>query len=184
MVARGEFREDLSYRLRVIEIEMPPLRARRDDISLLVADLLPRIARRNHRPLPALADDAVAQLSSYDWPGNVRELENILERALVLSSESVLHATDLSLPASTPRESRTTVYSLTDASPMAVNPVDGQSHRSTMETIERNRIIAALQATSGNQSHAARTLGLPRTTLINKMRRLGITDPSNHRSRS
>jgi len=81
MVANGELREDLYFRLRVVEINVPPLRARRADLPDLVAALMPRAARRAGRPACELSDDALARMMAYAWPGNVRELENVLERA-------------------------------------------------------------------------------------------------------
>ncbi len=166
MVAKGEFREDLYFRLRVVEIMVPPLRARRADLAELCTALLPRAARRAGRPLRALAPDALARMMGYAWPGNVRELENVLERALVLGEGDQLTADDLELSDRAP-----------PLEPLAEEisaGTEARPHDAVMEDIERRRLTAALAAASGNQSTAARALGMPRTTFINKLRRYGL----------
>ncbi|MBV8756478.1 MAG: sigma 54-interacting transcriptional regulator [Deltaproteobacteria bacterium] len=163
MVARGEFREDLYFRLRVVELTVPPLRARRADVPALCAALLPRAARRAGRAALPLTDAALAKLMAYTWPGNVRELANVLERALVLADGPAIDAADLDLPERAVPED-------------AVDAPHGDSapHGEIMDDIERRRLTAALAAANGNQSHAAKALGMPRTTLINKLRRHGL----------
>ncbi|MCW5806909.1 MAG: sigma 54-interacting transcriptional regulator [Deltaproteobacteria bacterium] len=154
MVARGELREDLMFRLRVVELVVPPLRARRGDLPALCASLLPRVARRcGRRPRP-VAEDALARMAGYGWPGNVRELENVLERALVLGEGEQITAAELDLPD-------------------RPAPLEAP-HGEVMEGIEKERLLSALRAAGGNQSHAAKALGMPRTTLINKLRRHGL----------
>jgi DNA-binding NtrC family response regulator len=161
MVARSEFREDLYFRLRVVEIVVPALRSRRADLPALAAAVMPRIARRCGRPARPLTDEALARMASYVWPGNVRELENVLERALVLGDGPIV-ADELEL-------------SDRPAPPDAVEhePTD-LPHDAVMEDIERRRLAAALRAADGNQSTAAKQLGMPRTTFINKLRRHGL----------
>jgi len=160
MVARGEFREDLYFRLRVVELTVPPLRARRADVPALCAALLPRAARRAGRAALPLTDAALAKLVAYTWPGNVRELANVLERALVLAEGAAIDATDLDLPER--------------AAPEETAAEISAPHGEVMDDIERRRLTAALAAANGNQSHAAKALGMPRTTLINKLRRHGL----------
>jgi len=160
MIAAGSLREDLYFRLRVVELVVPPLRARRSDLAALCAAVLPRVARRCGRELLPLADDALARMAIYGWPGNVRELENVLERALVLAEGERITAADLDLP-------DRPVPALDDVVP------DGP-HDTVMDTIEKKRLTAALRAAGGNQSHAAKALGMPRTTFINKLRRHGL----------
>jgi transcriptional regulator with GAF, ATPase, and Fis domain len=160
MVARGEFREDLYFRLRVVELTVPPLRARRGDVPALCDAILPRAARRCGRPQKPIADDALAKLMAYAWPGNVRELANVLERALVLSDGAAIEAADLDLPERAIAED--------------VAPEPSVPHGEVMDDIERRRLTAALATANGNQSHAARALGMPRTTFINKLRRHGL----------
>jgi DNA-binding NtrC family response regulator len=163
MVEKGELREDLYFRLRVVELVVPPLRQRRSDLPALCESLLPRVAKRaGRRPRP-LAADALARMAAYGWPGNVRELENVIERALVLADGPALTAADLDLPdRPAPIEE-------------VIDVVSGEvPHDEVMENIEKKRLVAALRAAGGNQSHAAKALGMPRTTFINKLRRYGL----------
>ncbi|HEU0029653.1 MAG TPA: sigma 54-interacting transcriptional regulator [Kofleriaceae bacterium] len=164
MIARGELREDLYFRLRVVELVVPPLRDRRGDLPALCEALVPRAARRCGRKPRPLAVDALASLAAYDWPGNVRELQNVLERALVLGEGPEITVADLDLPTQPARPPVIEVEDLTAEAP----------HDAVMETIERKRLTAALRAAGGNQSHAAKALGMPRTTFINKLRRYGL----------
>jgi transcriptional regulator with GAF, ATPase, and Fis domain len=161
MVAAGEFREDLYFRLRVVELTVPPLRERRADLPALCDSLLPRVARRAGYAVKPIAQDALARMMGYAWPGNVRELENVLERALVLGEGPEIAATDLELSERAP----------------LIDPIadeKSQPHDAVMDEIERRRLSAALAAAEGNQSHAAKALGMPRTTFINKLRRHGL----------
>ncbi len=163
MVEKGELREDLYFRLRVVELVVPPLRSRRSDLPALVESLLPRVAKRaGRRPRP-LAADALVRMAGYGWPGNVRELENVLERALVLADGPEITASDLDLP-----DRPAPIEDVIDAVSAEV------PHDEVMESIEKKRLIAALRAAGGNQSHAAKALGMPRTTFINKLRRYGL----------
>jgi transcriptional regulator with GAF, ATPase, and Fis domain len=162
MAAAGEFREDLYFRLRVIELVVPPLRARKSDLSLLCQALLDRIARRTHRQPRPLGAEAMERLESYGWPGNVRELEHVLERATVLAEGEAIEIDDLGIPD-------------IPAIPVQMLPVDDSvPHGEVMDEIERRRLVAALRASGGNRSRAARALGLPRTTFLNKLRRHGL----------
>ena len=161
MVSSGEFREDLYFRLRVVEITVPPLRARRVDVPALCDSLLPRIARRAGRAVKSIDAEALARMMSYTWPGNVRELENVLERALVLGERAHITAEDLELSGRAPP-------------PEPILAEASRAHDLVMDEIERRRLSAALTAAAGNQSHAAKALGIPRTTLINKLRRHGL----------
>ena len=161
MVARGEFREDLFFRLRVVEIVVPPLRRRIADLPALCESLLPKVARRCGRAPRPLSRAALLALAEYDWPGNVRELENVLERALVLGEGGEISASDFDLPArSLPQD--------------APDPAPAIAHAIVMEDIERRRLTTALHDAAGNQTVAARALGMPRTTFVNKARRYGL----------
>ncbi len=166
MVARGEFREDLLYRLKVVEIAVPPLRTRKGDLPDLVQWILPELCRRNHKPLRTLSPEASKRLEEYGWPGNVRELQNVLERAAILCEGDVIQVTDLALPDAPPPEE--------DLAHLVALPEDAD-HRDVMESVEKRRLLGALKAAGGNQSRAARALGIARTTLINKMRRYRLT---------
>jgi formate hydrogenlyase transcriptional activator len=154
MVDNSEFRPDLFYRLSVFPIELPPLRERPEDISLLVQHFAMRYADRMHKPITAIADEFMAALTRYSWPGNVRELQNFIERSVILSTGAVLTG---SLP------------ELTCTSKSSA-PV-------TLEDAERSHILRTLLRTEGvvgGPNGAAVHLGLKRTTLISMMRRLGI----------
>ena len=164
MVRAGTFREDLYFRLRVLELEVSPLRARRADIGAIAVSLLPRIAQRNRVAGLGLTPDAIATLERHDWPGNIRELENALERAIVLGGVSMISAAELVLTA------RVTMAAA-DARPL----VEAAGHREYLDAVERERLVAALAEANGNRALAARRLGLPRTTLVNKLRRYRIT---------
>jgi two-component system response regulator PilR (NtrC family) len=157
------FRQDLYYRLNVIELEMPPLRECREDIPLVAAAILERLAAQSGVPLPALAPEALDALKSYDFPGNVRELENILERALALSGESLISAEDLRLqPAAAPEEG--------EAGP-------GGSLPAYLDRVEREAILEALGKTGFNRTAAAKLLGVTFRALRYRMQRLGIREP-------
>ena len=164
MVRAGGFREDLLFRLRVVEVAVPPLRDRLDDLDAIVAALLPRLARRTGVGPIEVRPDAVAALRRHGWPGNIRELENTLERAVVLGGAASIGAADLVLDARrAPRRA--------DLPPDVDEP---GGHREYLDAVERTRLIAALDAAKGNRAQAARRLGIPRTTLINKLRRHGL----------
>lgn len=152
-IRRRRFREDLYWRLRVVEITLPPLRERREDVPRLAAHFLGRIASREGRPVRALTREAVAALLSQSFPGNVRELENILEGAVALSSSDHLEAGDLQLPA---RLAPGDLPSL----PMTTG--------TDLESLERDHIRRVLASVGGNKSHAARILGINRRTLYRK----------------
>jgi transcriptional regulator with GAF, ATPase, and Fis domain len=167
MVAAGQFREDLYFRLRVIELAVPPLRVRRSDLPALCDALLARIGRRARRTPRPISGDAMARITAYGWPGNVRELEHVLERASVLAEGEAIEVDDLGI-AELPLLPEEIVAPATADS----------SHGEVMDEIERRRLVAALRASGGNQSQAARALGLPRTTFLNKLRRHGLVRDS------
>ncbi|HWR16074.1 MAG TPA: sigma 54-interacting transcriptional regulator [Terriglobales bacterium] len=157
MIRNNQFREDLFYRLNVFPIEIPPLRERREDIPLLVHYFVSRLSRRMQKRIKTIPKHAMEALANAPWPGNVRELENFIERAVILTQSDELKVPIEDLKRSTP-----------------------QSHNagSSFHDTERQTILEALKATSGKISGkggAAERLGLRRTTLQNKMRRLGIS---------
>ncbi|MBI5168445.1 MAG: sigma 54-interacting transcriptional regulator [Candidatus Eisenbacteria bacterium] len=167
-VAAGRFREDLFYRLRVVPIEIPPLRARREDIEPLARQLLSRVCARQGRSL-MLAPDAMRVLLEYAWPGNARELENALEYAVAVCRGQTLHESDL------PSE----VRAMPDAEPV----VRESAHAAQMSPAvrpaapagdDRERIRAALESNRWNRDRAAAALGMSRTTLWRRMRELGM----------
>jgi DNA-binding NtrC family response regulator len=155
-VEAGRFRKDLYYRLKVIELSVPPLRERREDILPLARTLLADSAARMGRPTPTLTPRAADQLLRYPWPGNVRELENALERAVALVRGRRVELEDL------PEDVRQAL-----PSPL----VDGGVR--TLEAIERDYILAALERNDGNQTVTARQLGIGAATLYRKLKRYG-----------
>jgi DNA-binding NtrC family response regulator/predicted hydrocarbon binding protein len=157
MVAAGTFREDLFYRLRVIEVSVPPLRARRDDVLAIARAVLARAAARLGRPVTGFTPRAADALARYDWPGNVRELENAIERAVVLTDGPRVGVDDL------PEEVRDP-----GSSPARIEgqPFVGQ----TLEDAERALILATLAANDGHQAKTAAQLGIGTAMLYRKLR--------------
>jgi two-component system response regulator PilR (NtrC family) len=165
LVSAGRFRQDLFYRLNVIELKMPPLRECRDDIPAIAASIVERLARQNGVPPSRLDPAALEELQNYDFPGNVRELENILERALALSGSSEIHAEDLRLaPAPETRE------------PSGEPGAGGDALPQYLDGLERKAILEALGKTGFNRTAAAKLLGITFRQLRYRMQRLGITD--------
>jgi len=164
-VAQREFREDLYYRLRVVPIEVPPLRERRDDIPLLVEHTLVALAKQGHRRF-TVAESALAAFQRYAWPGNVRELCNLLEQLVVLGRpEGVIEAFDLPAHVTAPAP-----LAAGNAAPWDFGP-DGVDFYGEIEAIEDRMIAHALQLSGGNKKEAARLLRLNRTTLLEKLKR-------------
>ncbi len=147
-VRRGEFREDLYYRLNVVVLRLPPLRERGDDVELLAETFLGRLADRYGLPVPPLTPEARALLRAHPWPGNVRELRNTIERALVLSPPGTLHLDVLREP----------------AQPDA-GPASGLPFPADLATLSRAAAARMLELTHGNKSEAARRLGISRPRL-------------------
>jgi two-component system, NtrC family, response regulator HydG len=157
-VASGGFREDLYYRLKVVELHVPPLRDRRDDILPLARVLLADAALRMKRKIAALAPDAADQLLRYPWPGNVRELENTMERAVALARGSRVELEDL------PEEVRQAV----------ATPVTTLGTVRPLDEIEKEYILAALSINLGNQTHTAAQLRIGSATLYRKLKSYGM----------
>jgi len=162
-VREGKFREDLFYRLNVITIELPPLRQRKEDIPLLASFFLDRYSRENDRPARHLTPEALRPLIAYSWPGNVRELENVIERAVVLSTGPEI-GTEL-LPDQI--AGRTTAFAALEHHPDA-------SLFDIMEDCERHIIIEMLEKCGWNQTEAADRFRVPLSTLNQKIKRLNI----------
>jgi DNA-binding NtrC family response regulator len=163
LVKEGKFREDLFYRLNVISIDLPPLRNRKEDIPLLVGHFLEKFAHENERPVAQISSDALRCLMDYGWPGNVRELENVMERAVVLSSGSNV-GVDL-LPDNI--VGRTPGLQLLEHRPDA-------SLFELVEECERRLIIDMLEKCNWNQTEAAEQFRIPLSTLNQKIKRLNI----------
>ncbi|WP_437648816.1 sigma 54-interacting transcriptional regulator [Sorangium sp. So ce362] len=153
-VARGRFREDLYYRVSVIEIRLPPLRERPDDIPAIAQAIVEKLAARQGRPAFRLSRGALRRLMSYGWPGNVRQLENVLSRACVLAPGPEIGPADLQLPAAA--------------------PAPRSRSRADYRGAEAERIRAALDLARWNVCEVSRSLGIPRTTLYRKLARHGL----------
>ena len=160
LVGAGSFRSDLFYRLNVFPITLPPLRERAEDIPVLASHFVHQFARRMGRTAPAISEAVMDALKRWPWPGNIRELQNVLERAVILSTGQTL------------------VLPLQDVQPKIKEVESPARPAGTFHEAERDAILRALRESSGVVSGAAGRLGLKRTTLQSKMRRLGIMRPS------
>jgi DNA-binding NtrC family response regulator len=168
-VREGRFRADLMYRLKVFQIQIPPLRARGEDIAVLTAHFLAQLASRYARKELVLGEDALAALQAHDWPGNVRELRNVLERAVLLKHSGVLGEKDLMLVSASRAASPLTslangVAAVTGAAQAPVS----------LDALEREHLQKALAQSQGNVTQAARVLGISRDTLRYRMERHGL----------
>jgi len=152
MVKQGEFREDLYYRLKVVAINLPPLRERREDILPLAEFFLKKYSTEYHKDPIDLSPEVMEFMLNYSWPGNVRELENMIEHGIILSMDNTINMTEL------PQD--------------IIQPAlcEGQ----TIEAITKNHIISVIEQTGGNISEAARILGIQRMTLYNKLKKYGL----------
>lgn len=170
LVSTGRFRNDLFYRLNVVNLRLPPLRERKEDIPLLAASVLERLHLETDEHY-TIAQDALRLLVDYDWPGNVRELQHAIERALALSSGPVLHLGDLPTQLQNARVKRDEREAAAAASD---NPLTVEV-RSIAE-MEKQAIIATLRHLNGDKLMAARLLGIGKTTLYRKLKEYGVTD--------
>jgi len=153
-IEKQEFREDLYYRLNVVNIELPPLRERKEDIPLLAEHFLNKFAMENKKEISGFSPEAMELVLGYDWPGNVRELENAIERAVILAKSSIITIADL------PQENLSLAYSTTP--------------RKNLKAVEKGHIWNILRETGENYSEAARILGISRMTLYNKAKEYGF----------
>jgi two-component system, NtrC family, response regulator PilR len=167
LVAQGLFREDLFYRINVIELRVPGLRERPEDIPDIARAILERLGRRTGMQPPTLADDALELLQTYPFPGNVRELENVLERALTLCVSGVITAEHIKLR-TTPRPTAAVPL------PTAATTAGGAALGEHLEGIERDAIVKALEKTRYNKTAAAKLLGMSFRALRYRIKKLGI----------
>jgi transcriptional regulator with PAS, ATPase and Fis domain len=163
-VAEGRFRQDLYYRINVINVELPPLRSRPSDVMMLAHSFLEQVREDSRRPVTGFADDALAAMERYHWPGNVRELQNVVERAVLLGKGPTITLADL------PSELRGT------GSFIATTPVGQKTLKEALEGPERQIIRDVLESNNWNRNATADQLGINRTTLYKKMKRLGLED--------
>jgi len=174
MVKEGRFREDLFHRLNVIAITLPPLRDRKEDIPLLIEHALRRYCAENSKPNCRFAASAMKILMDYDWPGNVRELENVVERAVVLSSEELLDADVLPDNLRSREIVKGVRLQLNELLPNPAPDKPGPSLFDIVEEVERRIILDMLERTNWNQTEAAERFRVPLSTLNQKIKRLGI----------
>tara|TARA_B110000305_G_scaffold34375_1_gene33946 strand:+ start:7409 stop:8815 length:1407 start_codon:yes stop_codon:yes gene_type:complete len=185
-VERGAFRQDLFYRINVIELHVPSLRERADDIPILAEELLSRVADDYQIPMPELSSEAISELTRYHFPGNVRELANVLERAVALCENAIIMPDDLQLTPTVPTEEQFTkpVFDSKHKSSEPEGPInkssgpalpeDEESLDSYLENIEKSVIVDALEATRWNKTAAARKLGITFRALRYKLKKLGL----------
>jgi DNA-binding NtrC family response regulator len=194
LIRAGRFREDLYYRLNVIPLRTPALRERREDIFELSVSFLRAHAGRIGKTVTHLEDEAIEALIAHDWPGNIRELENVIEQAVVLTDGPALTRDDL--PPEVRHPGRRRLRTGSAASPGAPAGTDAPARRSTAPppwtepgveaedrrdpeviAFERQRLLDALDEARGNKSEAARFLGMPRSTLISKLKKHDLLHP-------
>jgi DNA-binding NtrC family response regulator len=154
-VAEGRFREDLLYRVNTVEIHLPPVRERREDIPRLAAHFARRLCTTHGQKPRDFSPEAMQALLEHPWPGNVRELEHVIERALLLAPGPVVEAEDLALRG-------------------AAGKADGRFEQMTLDEVERHLIQRALARSGGQVSDAARALGLSRSALYRRLQHYGI----------
>jgi two-component system response regulator PilR (NtrC family) len=164
-VERGTFRQDLFYRLNVIQIRMPPLRERREDVPLLIEHFLRKFSAEHGRSVTEIDPAAMSALTGYNFPGNVRELENLVERAVTLSSDTRI--TIEGLPELRAGGTR-------GAAPTVELPAEGLNLENEVESFERGIILRALERTRGNRTEAARLLGISFRSMRYRLSKLGI----------
>ena len=164
LMEEGKFREDLYYRLNVFPIHLPSLHNRRSDIMLLAEHFLEKFKKIHGKDIVRISTPAINMLMSYHWPGNVRELENCMERAVLLSTDNVIHGYNLPPSLQTGESSGT-----------AINPEMKADFNTLVESFERELIVEALKATNGNVAAAARKLGISQRIIHYKINKIGIT---------
>jgi transcriptional regulator with PAS, ATPase and Fis domain len=171
-VEKGEFRQDLYYRLNVIRIEIPPLRERKSDIPLLSVHFLDKYCKKIGKQVNGISDEALKYLNKYNWPGNIRQLENEIERAVTLAEEdSLINASDLSPEIYHYQENTETL-----------NLLEDNSLKAQVEKLEKEVIQNALDETGNNQTQAAKILGMSRQGLIKKIQRYNVSKEDNDES--
>ena len=171
LVREGRFREDLFYRLNVVRLTLPPLRDRKEDIPVLAQHFVQRACADNGLSTKTLSQGALRLMMHFAWPGNIRHLQNAAEHAVAMSGEATEIAPD-HLPDD--------IHSPVTAGALALPPTpdEGINFATTMNRVERELILRYLTKANGNKRRAARMLNLSRTTLIDKLHRLGLTDTS------
>ena len=187
-VAAGTFREDLYYRLNVFPIEIPPLRERGDDIRALTKVFVDRYAQRAKKTIRRISEKTLEMLEAYSWPGNIRELENVIERSMIMCDSDVFSIDDGSLyREAAPAEEARQPLRLVQSTAPAFRPRESRPSNATLADVQREAIFRALRSTNGmvgGTNGAAAMLGVKRTTLQNRMRKLGIAYPQSDGERA
>ncbi len=159
MISRGEFREDLYYRLAVFPIHLPPLRDRKSDLTLLADHFAEKYSRKNNKEIRRISTPAIELLSSYHWPGNVRELENCIERAVLLSTDGVIHGHHLPPTLQSAESTDTRLHGTLEEE---------------LEKVEKELLLDALKSAKGNAAQAARALGISERVMGLRIKKYGI----------
>jgi len=195
-IQRGNFRDDLYYRLNVVPLQIPPLRKRTGDVPLLVTHIIKKFNERLKKAVSGIADDALAALEAHNWPGNIRELENVIERTLLFCKGDKIERADLQLAIAEPppRAEPPALPRTTSSGAMSPMPLDDDDEdamgelaqsgsgslkdivRAETSRVERELIVKALEETGGNVTQAARLLKISRKSLQMKMKELGLRD--------
>lgn len=173
LIRVGKFREDLFYRLNVFPIQVPSLRQRAEDIGELALFFMRQSAQRCKKDLAGIDDDVLALLKAYAWPGNIRQLENVMERAVVIVEGPTITLNELPAELFQPSLDTGPVFSQS-AYPQPVRP-QVRPTRSDRDVEERDELLRALAAVDGNKAEAARALGIPRSTLVSRLKKLGLS---------
>jgi len=178
LIRQGRFREDLFYRLNVFPITLPPLRERAEDVPELALHFLRLYARRAGKPLAGIDDDALCCLKAYPWPGNVRQLENVIERAVVIAEGPLLTVGELPpelVEAVEPRPAAANGNGKDHSqAPLALVAAAAGAEEAERDRREREHLVRVLAAAGGNKAEAARALGMARSTLVSRLKRLGL----------
>ncbi|HLJ92631.1 MAG TPA: sigma 54-interacting transcriptional regulator [Gemmataceae bacterium] len=175
LMAQGRFREDLYYRLNVISVCVPPLRERREDIPELALHFLRLHGQRSGKNVTQMDDDALAVLKAYAWPGNIRQLENVIERAVVVAEGTGITIADLPAELAEAHEPELVPAGLNGKAKVPFEEIGIHGERAERDRRERERLVRALAAADGNKARAARALGLARSTLVSRLKKLGLS---------
>ena len=175
LIEQKKFRKDLYYRLKIIDIEVPPLRERKGDIPLLIRDLIEKHSKHLCKKVEAISEEFISQLIEHDWPGNVRELENVIERAIILSQCNELRLEHL------PDFLRLRQAKLPEPVEVGAAGGNGNTLKDALKNPEREIIVKTLDSVGWNRNDAAKALGINRTTLYKKMVRYELIKPANGR---
>ena len=173
-VEEGKFREDLFYRLNVIPIRIPALRERKSDIPILIQHFITKFNQEKNRSIQGVSPEAMEQLMKYEWPGNIRELENLMERLSVILGEGIIQLSDL--PQKYLNQNTKTLQAAGQSDDLIGD--EGVDFNSVVDDFENRLILQALNKTGWNRNRAAKLLRLNRTTLVEKIKKKGLSEQS------